>query len=145
MKIPIQLPNPPEGYKVEAFIVANRKAKGGEWVLTTSAGSAYQCTGAFDYRRPILQLQKIEAPKPVIEAFEITEHQGYFVIWIDDCFEDLCDLMSRPDFRGFKFDGGDTSWAQPWAYQDPDGCHWPCQSVMDDRTLVRASHVLREV
>ena len=144
MKTPIRLQNPPAGYKAEAFIVGHRVAIPGEWVFASDL-QVYQTTGQLHHDRPIVELQPIEAPAPKIKAFEITEHKGYLGTWIDVRFEDFSDLMSRVDFRSFRFAGGETTWAQSWAYKDPDGYLWPCQSIMDDRTLVHASHVLREV
>ena len=71
MKIPIQLPNPPEGYKAEAFIVANRKAKRGVRSFLNVWDAVYTDENSEDLHRPILQLQKIEPPAPKIKATEI--------------------------------------------------------------------------
>lgn len=214
MKTPIQLPNPPEGYKAEAFIVAIRKPELGELLLGKD-GKVWEHGPLTNFKesRSILQLQKIEAPAPkikateikqweprimafectcgakddieiplttdqvvgadwdlskivsasslapkcknlkplppkelVIEAFEITKHQGYCGTWINDRFEDIGDLMSRVDFRGFQFYGSNSIYPYPQGWQDSSGAvRWVKSPNAVERTLVHASHVLREV
>tara|TARA_R110002012_G_scaffold321576_2_gene549936 strand:+ start:161 stop:598 length:438 start_codon:yes stop_codon:yes gene_type:complete len=143
VKIPIQLPNPPEGYKPEAFIVAMRVPEIGDWLLGLD-GKLWECSQRqmffFTYR-PILQLQKIAVPKPVIEELlvETDEYgrlcaQGYT----------LCELMTRADFRGFTFDGVSKPWALPCGWVNKKG-EIMAHKLEDSDRFVHASHVLREV
>ena len=73
MKIPIQLPNPPMGFKAEAFIVETRKPRSGDWFLSNTENAEYTDQNFMEISRPILQLQKIEAPKPKIKATGIKQ------------------------------------------------------------------------
>jgi len=83
-----------------------------------------------------------EAPKePVIEEL-VVKNQGN---WLRANGRGLDAWMSRADFRGFKFEGFEFPQTTPWVYESSDGFMHECQDPEGTRTLVHASHVLREV